>query len=92
MSLLGAGPQEVLVADIEVLRDVSWLDPDHPWRNSIQHPASDRLSGFGCKRPCVGPDNDQMKQVLFAFKLVAVVTDRSPKVVGLDSDPLQGGF
>ena len=82
---------EIVVAAVEVLRELAGTDPDEAgwegWEEELRY----LLALFGQDLGAVLASDDQVEEVLFAFELVAVGSDLGAEGVGLDTDGSEGG-
>lgn len=77
---------ELVVADVKVLRERPRSEPDERGRNSLEDEGADFVTLGGGEPGVVLRGYDEMQQVLFALELVAKSADGAAELVWLDSD------
>lgn len=81
------------MSQIKVLGDAAWFEPDEGVGNAFQEPGGDALPVGGREFCAIETDDEQVEEVVFAFELVAVVTDGASVGVGFGAYGEEGdGF
>ncbi len=81
------------MSQIEVLGHAAWFEPDEGVGNAFQEPCGDALPIGGSEFRAIETDDEQVEEVVFAFELVAVVTDGASVGVGFGAYGEEGdGF